>query len=59
VIALQMIAGVVLILLLAVCLFQAIGSVGTGDRRAALMWVGDAGLLLIFGGVLAWSGVWS
>lgn len=57
--ALLMIAAAALILAIAFCLFQALASVGTGDRRAALMWATDAGLLGTFGLLLTWGGAWS
>ncbi len=58
-IALQMIAAAVLILAIAGCLFQSLASLGTGDRRAALMWVIDAGLFGAFGLLLGFGGAWS
>jgi len=57
--ALLILAAAILILAITFCLFQSLTSVGTGDRRAALLWATDAGLLGAFGLLLSFGGAWS
>lgn len=55
----QLIGAAVLILSFAGCIYQVIGSIGQGDRLAALTWSGNGLIQVAWVGLLAWGGFWS